>query len=401
MKENKNLVLFTEAYPFYNSETFLETEIKYLAKEFSKIYIIPNTSSTFIREIPENVEVVTQFLKEDSYNRNETIIHNKWYILNILLKELFSGHLFNSEVNYQISSLIRMFSKSQELEYWLKNENLLNSTFYSYWFNNWSTVLAILKSKGIIKKFIARAHGFDLYEDRSKYGFISFRKFQLKWIDNLFLISEDGLHYLSDKYPKYKNKLIVSKLGTKDLGQNIESSKNEVVVLSVSNIIPIKRLHLLVDALSKVNAKVKWIHFGDGVLMDDIKTKANKLPKNIYYEINGKRPNKDILEFLKNESVDIFANVSKSEGIPVSIMEAISFGIPIFATDAGGTREIVNDITGKLFKNNFDVNELANEIDNFKGSYYDSKEFRNSIREFWKQNFSAETNYLQFIQEIK
>ncbi|MFR4320263.1 MAG: glycosyltransferase [Blautia massiliensis (ex Durand et al. 2017)] len=36
-------------------------------------------------------------------------------------------------------------------------------------------------------------------------------------------------------------------------------------------------------------------------------------------------------------------NVSSSEGIPVSIMEATSFGIPGIATDAGGTKEIIRD----------------------------------------------------------
>ena len=45
---------------------------------------------------------------------------------------------------------------------------------------------------------------------------------------------------------------------------------------------------------------------------------------------------------------DLFVNMSLSEGIPVSIMEAISFGIPIIATNVGGNAEIVNDETGVL-----------------------------------------------------
>lgn len=50
--------------------------------------------------------------------------------------------------------------------------------------------------------------------------------------------------------------------------------------------------------------------------------------------------------------VDVFINLSTNEGVPVSIMEAISFDIPIVATDVGGTSEIVTDETGILVSSN-------------------------------------------------
>ena len=40
-----------------------------------------------------------------------------------------------------------------------------------------------------------------------------------------------------------------------------------------------------------------------------------------------------------------YVNLSTSEGIPVSIMEAMSYGIPVVATDVGGTSEAV--VTGR------------------------------------------------------
>ena len=48
-----------------------------------------------------------------------------------------------------------------------------------------------------------------------------------------------------------------------------------------------------------------------------------------------------MLDYYKNNIIDIFINLSASEGIPVSIMDAISFGIPCIATNVGGTGEIV------------------------------------------------------------
>jgi glycosyltransferase involved in cell wall biosynthesis len=38
---------------------------------------------------------------------------------------------------------------------------------------------------------------------------------------------------------------------------------------------------------------------------------------------------------------DVFANPSHTEGFPRSVLEAAAAGLPIVATDVGGTREII------------------------------------------------------------
>ena len=53
-------------------------------------------------------------------------------------------------------------------------------------------------------------------------------------------------------------------------------------------------------------------------------------------------------------------NVSESEGIPVSIMEASSFGIPVIATNVGGVGEIVeNGYNGLLLNKDFLNRDLS------------------------------------------
>jgi glycosyltransferase involved in cell wall biosynthesis len=41
-------------------------------------------------------------------------------------------------------------------------------------------------------------------------------------------------------------------------------------------------------------------------------------------------------------------NLSSSEGVPLSIMEALAMGVPVVATAAGGTGEMVDDSVGAL-----------------------------------------------------
>ena len=110
--------------------------------------------------------------------------------------------------------------------------------------------------------------------------------------------------------------------------------------------------------------------------------------------------NKDIMEFYKINSVNLFITTSETESLPVSIQEAISFGIPIIATNVGGVSEIVNEKTGYLIDKKFDVKEVASLIGEFKNSSENSASFRNGVRNFWLNNFEANAVYEDFYQEL-
>ena len=77
--------------------------------------------------------------------------------------------------------------------------------------------------------------------------------------------------------------------------------------------------------------------------------------------------------------------------LPVSVMEAMSFGIPVLATDVGGTSEIVKDgCNGFLLNADFTAEEFKEKIMSFlnmKNDVYIS--FRENARIFWKNNFDA------------
>src|SRR5690606_27302811 len=121
----------------------------------------------------------------------------------------------------------------------------------------------------------------------------------------------------------------------------------------------LKRVHLIVSALQTIeNQEIEWIHFGDGVLYNEVATLSKGLSSNIKSIFKGRVLNSEILNFYKNNYVDLFVNISTNEGIPVSIMEAFSFGIPTFATNVGATAELVNEFNGMLVEKDFDIQEL-------------------------------------------
>ena len=64
--------------------------------------------------------------------------------------------------------------------------------------------------------------------------------------------------------------------------------------------------------------------------------------------ITGCLTRAETLNKLKN--ADIFVLTSNYEGFPITILEAMSFGLPVIASDVGGVSEIVDNSVGYLIK---------------------------------------------------
>jgi len=93
--------------------------------------------------------------------------------------------------------------------------------------------------------------------------------------------------------------------------------------------------------------------------------------------------------------------LSSSEGLPVSMMEAQSYGIPIMSTNVGGCNEICNDETGFLIKPDFEPTDVSDKIKDFSYSYKNTNEFHQKCRQYWEMNFNAELNYNEFMKLIE
>lgn len=399
------LLFFTNQYPFGQAENFIESEIIYLAQSFEKIYILPLESDFETkRKIPDNAEIVDLA----SYHLIKNSIDKKW-LLNIDLIGLFN--LLNEDILNPDLPIFKDISnrlintkwiliRARILEIWIKEMKLTNCVFYSYWFSSWASILSILKKNNTINSYICRAHGFDLYADRYKYNFISFQEFKLKNIETLFLISEHGFNYLSKKYPEFAYKLKINYLGTVDKGLNKLIYTNDINIISISNLIPLKRIHLIIEILQHIPCNVKWTHIGSGVLLKELVSRSNTLPSNIKVSFLGQIENEEVIDYLKEQPITFLINVSESEGIPVSMMEAISFGIPVVATNVGGVNEIVNSKTGLLIHQNFEIKKTALEIYKYIEKFNDIN-FRIGVRSYWSKNFDASINYPIFIDSIK
>jgi glycosyltransferase involved in cell wall biosynthesis len=384
-----NLFLLTSSFPYGNMEkTFLQSEIITLSKTFNKVFIIPSSTKGSRLDIPANCHV----LNLDEIN----LPSNKTYFLESIFKVILfvlNGNIKLRNIKEERAYLQQRLIDAHKYKILISNKLKENNIFYSYWWEQWATVHSLISKKLPNHYFISRAHRFDLYEELYKDG-IRYRKLHLQNTDEVVCIAEQAESYLNQKYPNLKVSL--HKLGINDNFKSLSIAKlSKTHIVSCSSLTPQKRLDRLINSLKHVKSDIKWVHFGDGKLADEIKSLAKNLPNNIEYQFMGFTKNEDIVNYYNENYIDLFINSSDSEGIPVSIMEAISFGIPVVAGNVGGNAEIVNNENGFLLDLTTFEKELAEIIDE---KLYLKKD-RSEIRKFWKQNYTLKNfddfaNYL-------
>jgi len=406
----KVLVFFTASYPFGKGETFIENEIKYLAESFDKVVIVSNnTVDAQTREVPSNV-----VLERKSYEleRSEKI-KAFFNVLSPLfrselkiIKEVYCKKLTPPMFNTMVLSMQKMNVWNSYINRLLPKYTSMNDDvyLYSYWANDMALAVAEFDGSRVRKK-ITRAHGWDTYFEASEIGYLPFRKHILEKIGMQCFISNAGLNYYLELFPELKDKMTIKRLGVSALDKIADYAENvSLVVVSCSNVIPLKRVSLIAEALKMQNGRVEWHHFGDGYLFEELKSVASKCldnSENISYTLHGRVPNSEYLDFLAKSKVDLFMNVSTTEGVPVSIMEAMSISIPCFATNVGGNSEIVNDKNGLLLPADLTPEYLAEKITWFNGlSEEEKKQMRESAYETWEEKYNAEKNYNEFIKLI-
>ena len=114
----------------------------------------------------------------------------------------------------------------------------------------------------------------------------------------------------------------------------------------------------------------------------------------------GLKPNSEVITFYQNNYVDLILNLSQIEGIPVALMEAASFGIPMVATNTVGNPEIVNNENGFLIDVDFDAQSIADQLNCFFENEEVIKQKRKASKETFLQYYNAAKNYPAFIDSI-
>jgi len=161
--------------------------------------------------------------------------------------------------------------------------------------------------------------------------------------------------------------------------------------------VPLKRLDALSRALVSLDFPVEWRHLGDGPCRKDIEAVLSRAPPGLVYRFPGQVSNADVRGVYRDEAVDLFVLVSESEGVPVSIMEALGAGVPVLATAVGGVPELVDEHVGQLLPPGAPAAEIAAALREIAEMPEKRQVWARAARRRWRERASAETTFREFV----
>ncbi|HEX8974723.1 MAG TPA: glycosyltransferase family 4 protein [Patescibacteria group bacterium] len=145
-----------------------------------------------------------------------------------------------------------------------------------------------------------------------------------------------------------------------------ESARNEkeIAIICTSRITPRKGIRLLVqafDILSKRYDNLKLVLVGGGDEKESLENLVRSMGIEKKVQFCGVVPHEEIAAYYRKANV--FVLPSFNEGMSNTMLEAVASGLPILATDTGGTRELVEEGKNGFILKMGDYNDIAEKLE--------------------------------------
>lgn len=122
-------------------------------------------------------------------------------------------------------------------------------------------------------------------------------------------------------------------------------------VICAATLIPRKGHRYLLEALAELKGcglRVTLTLAGKGELQGALEAQADRLGIRDQVTFLGNVDHAELLRLYESGAFDAFVLPSLHEGISVAVMEAMSYALPVIATDVGGTKELLTEDAGHL-----------------------------------------------------
>jgi len=397
-----NTILYlTDRWPYPPGESFVSNEIRDLALHFDRILLLPTTMEPLdelSREIPENCEVLTnvhsailkQWQGKGFFGRFGSGLKQKGVV-----KEIFASRPFAPREVVGEAAQIHVACNVIENEMGSRFSEI--GAVVSFWLNRGACIAAELARRHERMVAFSRGHGGDIYAQRRSRKHLPMQRVALSGLDSILPDSNAGVKHIQEKYPEVANLVKIGRLGVDNHDAATASNDGRLHIISVASLLPVKRIHLIAAALQHTERGIKWTHVGGGDTLDLVTAELDVVGDNVEVDLKGQVAHEDVLKWFKENPADVFINVSSSEGLPVSIMEAFSYGIPAIATAVGGMPEIVAGDCGLLLEPNFKPEELGSILEGWDIS---NTERRDAALDKQRIEYSSVKNQEEFANQI-
>jgi glycosyltransferase involved in cell wall biosynthesis len=182
-----------------------------------------------------------------------------------------------------------------------------------------------------------------------------------------------------------------------EMRKKLGISQDACVVMTVRRLVYKNGIDTLIESAGiavKKNPKLVFVVVGKGPDFEEIKERIVQLGMQRNFRLMGFISDKD-LPFYYNLA-DLFVLPSKSgEGLPLVALEAMACGLPVVATNVGGTSEVMSEEYGKLVQPN-SPNSLAEAI--LEYSCKKLAALKKELRTMMEQKYSWDRNVKKLVK---
>lgn len=237
---------------------------------------------------------------------------------------------------------------------------------------------------------VATIHGLDW--QRSKWGgfatwYLKFgEKVAVKYADELIVLSKNVQQYFMETYGRSTNYIPNGVSRQELVAPNIITEKYNLLgndyILFLARIVPEKGLHYLIQAFKEIDTDLKLVIAGGSSHSEDYFIKMKKIAS------EDKRI--QMIGFVQGlELEELFSNCrmyvlpSDIEGMPLSLLEAMSYGSSCLVSNISENIEVVGSMGASFEKGNIqDIKEKLQKLINRKElSNLEKKEIQNFVCE--------------------
>ncbi len=215
---------------------------------------------------------------------------------------------------------------------------------------------------------IATIHGLDW--QRSKWGGLATRVLKLgekiaaKYADEVIVLSENVQQYFKDTYNRetiyIQNGVNRTEFREPDIISKEYGLEKEKYILYLGRLVPEKRVTRLMEAFSRVDTDYKLVIAGGTSHTNDYVEEIKKLAgKDSRIILTGFVQGRTLAELYSNAYLYVLP--SEIEGMPISLLEAMSFGLRCLVSDISENKETCLDYA-QYFKTS-DIDDFAKKLD--------------------------------------
>jgi glycosyltransferase involved in cell wall biosynthesis len=242
-------------------------------------------------------------------------------------------------------------------------------------------------------RLVYTAHGlhFDNYNSMLNWVNLKYEKLTGWLFDEIIYVSSSEAEvakkykvFQSRKFAIIPNGVSLSykeeREGNKSLKKELfPKSTDKPVILTISRYNYQKNMHECYQiAKSCREYNFLWLGIGDDLQVIKKQAERENVSNIIFYGATN-----DVSSFIGIS--DIYLSTARWEGMPLALLEAMSYGIPIVATDVTGNKDVVNSIVGCLYELG-DINSAINSLNELLENPLDKL----PIFQYFYENFSSE-----------